>query len=484
MNDMCGVDIFFNQSVQLESPNVIRSIYYGDLFEGDYFVAPKFMPAPDDYFTNMAANKILEEIELKGRRISDHQKLVYCLSDFLVASSATKTGLICWPSSSNNFPSGSAYTKTIAQTVRAALIKHGYLFKYQEQCQALGLARVYLVNRDMIDTELTFVRHGIGPAVSVREAKEVFLGRKVKGKDLPRSQFMPDIELLENQVKAINKVNEKHRLVSDWGDEFFYSKRIFNNGSLQVGGRLYGDWQSYNEEERLGMTIDGERVCEIDLKACYLQICNALIGPGTYLGQDPYQEISYIQKARNDDERASRRKLIKRLISAYLCKDGTEIGRFPKGEEKERNPETGRLRTVSIQEEFGLGAEIKHRDLMQCIFDAYPFLQNKDQMGCDLTFIESQIMIEAISNMVAGDLPAFPMHDCLIVRKRDKDVAIKFIQESMHKAIGMVFDMDYSYLCGDGSKVNQYAEINMDYVDRKSMELIDDLDVYEVIEDY
>ena len=63
--------------------------------------------------------------------------------------------------------------------------------------------------------------------------------------------------------------------------------RVFNNGDhpnfdWNMGGRLYshgeGNYQQMERADRLRMTINGEPVCEIDIRASYLTIFHALIG--------------------------------------------------------------------------------------------------------------------------------------------------------------------------------------------------------------
>jgi len=59
-----------------------------------------------------------------------------------------------------------------------------------------------------------------------------------------------------------------------------------------MGGRLYsyGDYsyQLLSGEDRLRMTINGEPVCEIDIRASYLTIFHALYGERLDLIKDPY----------------------------------------------------------------------------------------------------------------------------------------------------------------------------------------------------
>ena len=483
MNTSYSQEDFYNQSASLKEPRTEEDTYFGSLIIADSFVSPKVKPDPGDVHTNSVVDYILQDLRINRPKPSDQQKYIFCLSDFLFAALKTQTGYISWPCADASFPAGSAYSKSVAKTVRDALMAQGYLSLIQKQYQKGGLARLYLVDRDKIDSDLQFVRHGKGPVVSVRAAKERLYDQRKKGIELPRKNFVPAIVPLEAQIRAINAVNKLHPLQTSCGEEYWYSRRIFNNGSLKEGGRLYGDWQNIPETERLTMTIDGKGVCEIDLKACYLQIMNAKLGSGTYLGKDPYMKIPYVKGAKTKAEFENRRKLMKLLISAYLCREEVNIGRFPRGE-KVADRVTGEVRTVSVKKQFGLGRKDSYISLMDDVFSAYPFLKRKAELDCNITYIESEIMIGAMSGMVAQALPAFPMHDCLIVRKRDSERAVELIQANMHANLGLIFEMDVTYLDKHGQPKTEYPTINSIHKQKEITEDQDDLlDNYDLIDD-
>jgi len=74
-------------------------------------------------------------------------------------------------------------------------------------------------------------------------------------------------------------------------------------------GGVYGPWQRESEDERLRSSIDGQPVCEIDLKASYvaIAIANAVLGEGTALGSDPYQQIKFVRSANDGPDRTRMR---------------------------------------------------------------------------------------------------------------------------------------------------------------------------------
>ena len=67
---------------------------------------------------------------------------------------------------------------------------------------------------------------------------------------------------------------------------------MFNNHSWKKGGRLYSagedNYQQMPEPERLKMTINGEPVAEIDVRASQLTIYHAMVGKPLEGSSDPY----------------------------------------------------------------------------------------------------------------------------------------------------------------------------------------------------
>jgi len=87
---------------------------------------------------------------------------------------------------------------------------------------------------------------------------------------------------LEEPIKELNAFVAQH-VISGAMHRWFH--RTFNMGDEEdfawnKGGRLYSDgkgsYQNIPRSERLKMTIDGENVCEIDIRASYLTILHAL----------------------------------------------------------------------------------------------------------------------------------------------------------------------------------------------------------------
>ena len=76
---------------------------------------------------------------------------------------------------------------------------------------------------------------------------------------------------------------------------------MFNNLSWKKGGRLYSSgeecYQRLSEAERLKMTINGELVAEIDIKASFLTIYHAMVRQPLQGSGDPYAAVEEIDRS-------------------------------------------------------------------------------------------------------------------------------------------------------------------------------------------
>jgi hypothetical protein len=99
----------------------------------------------------------------------------------------------------------------------------------------------------------------------------------------------PETERLEADIRELNEFLARFDLTG--GTHYGYT-RVFNNRSWKAGGRLYSpgehSYQQMPEAERLKMTINGEPVAEIDIKASQLTIYHAMVGEPLEGSSDPY----------------------------------------------------------------------------------------------------------------------------------------------------------------------------------------------------
>jgi hypothetical protein len=412
----------------------VNSNQFGELAKADAVVPQRF--APKDFFTTNYVDDLLESIgiNLGDERPSSVPKLRYAMSDFLVGArqALKKNALLAWPMSNDAF-TGSAYNAELARRVLKGLMAEGLMWVEQQQSKRDGLGRVYGLDSEIVPAKLSFEHHGKGDCVVVRSAKTSLWedsNRATGGKRMSRKKFLGQIEPLEEQVTIINRCFLRHPLQFWDGREFAWCRRIFNDGRLDHGGRLYGDWQYVSEDERIASTIDGCAVCEIDLKASYPSIINATLGTINDLGEDPYREVQFVKEA------PDLRGLAKDLISAYVSK-GSEMSQFPKG----------------VRSRHGVKGSVGV--YMEQIFHAMPFLRGIHHVGVNWMYVESVLVVSVIEELAKQDVAAYPVHDSFLVKMLDKDQAIKILHDKMMEHLGVCIRLDVSYFDEDAEKIAQ-----------------------------
>jgi hypothetical protein len=298
-----------------------------------------------------------------------------------------------------------------------------------------------------------------------------------------RARFVGQIEPLEQQMYRLNKAMAAYPLRSDEGHEFFGCRRIFNNGSLSSGGRVYGDWQGLSEDQRLQLRIGGEPVCEIDIKACYVAIAYSQFGKGKLPEDDPYSAVRFVQECNDSERRKQLRAACKLLVVAYLGKQG-DLTKYPRAKKKQ-----GGEKAISFKTRFDLDHNADF--YMNQIKEAHPALVAQKAYGDDLMYRESSIVVDAMMTLLDLGVVSYPVHDCLIVPQSQKDKAIEVLSDIMRDHLGFVPAMDVAYLDHHGQKVEttisvqggggpegrqQHSRIIFDWGLSEDFDLIEDWD--------
>jgi hypothetical protein len=119
--------------------------------------------------------------------------------------------------------------------------------------------------------------------------------RKIRGPIIKKYKHTDQTKQLEADLKALNAFLADCEIS---GGEHEGYTRNFNNGSWKKGGRLYSIGGGYQQmsppEKRLEMTINGEAVAEIDIKASHLTIIHAKLGAPLSRDSDPYEGIKHV----------------------------------------------------------------------------------------------------------------------------------------------------------------------------------------------
>lgn len=231
------------------------------------------------------------------------------------------------------------------------------------------------------------------------------------------------------------------------------------------------------------MTIGGEPVVEIDIKASFLSMAHSWAESNAPLAFDPYQAVPFVAAAETDEEAKQRRKVIKLLINAYFFKGG-ELRKFPQGKKKDADTN----KTIPFKKQYGLQHPAKY--YMDEIHATFPFLRKLKADGMSLMFRELVVMVDAIDHLLEKDVISYPVHDCLIVKASDKDIALQEIQNSMKRHEGFSPTVDISWLDNRGQVQTEIVVGNFPTKQTFSCKLadsepeVDDLeDDFDVLED-
>lgn len=461
------------------------SAQFGDLIEGTSQVYREFEPA--DATTNAALEFWLTELGIKPDRPKSKEKYIRALSDFCMAHRYSIDGRIFWPSANAEL-SGNPYTGSIVRPLMKAL-KGRYMRRVQRSSKRDKLCAVYEANIPDFGHPLKFKLHGIGPVIKVRSPRLKKGGKTTGGQSLSLKKFnTEEIQNLQGEIRIIRACMARHPLTHPNGVQFRTITRIFNNASTNQGGRSYGTYQNYAESERLTMTIDNEAVCEIDIKSCYLSI---MAGKrGISLPDDPYSVLPYVMKHELAGSASYKqaRSLMKLMVSKLLSSEA-EASNFPQGDKI--RTEDGGSTTLSVKQKYSLPKKLTAKKLYDEIYEVYPFMRDKNQSVFELMNIESNIMTATLLELALKDIPAYPVHDCLICKASDKDIVLAELRNNLKHYIGCVPAMDITYPDGECKLYKaEYPDHYTPYFKAKDSNptkeddnsLIDDY--YEVIEPY
>lgn len=252
------------------------------------------------------------------------------------------------------------------------------------------------------------------------------------------------------RTKALENYWRKHPLVFSDGNAAASASRIFSDSCLKVGGRFYGAWSNLKSEERLACTIDGERLVQLDISASQPTLLSALLGVkmnnlsdqgGWY---DPYTQLtglwSYgVTAEQSEEERHATMKRAKNIAKAVTMEIiGT--GNIDKDHPSDRLKEEEHV--TQDEWDFFKG---RLREAIPALERLEPRYDSKENPtgyinGAGfLAFHESEIMFKTLEALRDDwDIPAYPIHDCLLVKVSDWEIAYSvFVQTICSYVEGM-----------------------------------------------
>jgi hypothetical protein len=250
----------------------------------------------------------------------------------------------------------------------------------------------------------------------------------------------------ESRIQRLNEFYRSHPLELPNGHAAASATRVFHDSRFDAGGRLYGAWTGLDQKEyRLHCRIDGQPIVEIDINASQPTLLSSLLG--YKLGRlgpddtwsDVYGELSGLLNIHYHwtviDQTIDRIDLIRRNRGAAKAVVMALIGSGLPLKSKA---------TSELVKDFGLTPEgwLLFRDKLLETVPALNALEPRyDSKGrLDgyingpgfLSYHESEITLETLEALMDQGIPAYPVHDCLIVKGSDATIAAEVFRQTIH----------------------------------------------------
>ena len=279
----------------------------------------------------------------------------------------------------------------------------GLASRFRPTQSLVDMAAQYGLKED--EYHLSFKTQLPKKVIEVRATKVKGEGRGRKLKPPQTSRFFE----VEEEIKTLNLFLSGFELT---GGTFTGFRRLFNEGDVKGfdydrGGRLYNsDGKGYiglSSEERQSMQIDGEDIVEIDINASYLTIYHGLIGVPLPNKEDIYA-IDGLP-----------REVVKAWFSVSFGVQKFHT-RWPSETIEELRVSCDAFKPSMTVTAVGKKV-IKH----------FPIMADWPLSGLSwskLMFIESEIVKATMTTMMEKyQEPCFPVHDAIIVHKKDEELA-------------------------------------------------------------
>ena len=184
--------------------------------------------------------------------------------------------------------------------------------------------------------------------------------------------------------------------------DVFLTRRTFTDESWQLGGRLFGGgFQQLSKKERKRITINGERVVELDIKSCHATMAFAHVGIDWYAqsDQDLYSRL---------EEKDWPRDVVKKAFNIMMNAPRRSSAIFALNEQQRK---TGFLFDNGMSSFKGWSS-----DLVSSIEDAYPELEDVfyAELGNHFMNKEGNICMAIAEWAVREQVPVLTIHDGFI----------------------------------------------------------------------
>ena len=247
-----------------------------------------------------------------------------------------------------------------------------------------------------------------------------------------KSTFGRAYSVASKDVKRLNTFWREHPLalppLGNHAQQYTScATRIYHDGAMDCGGRYYSGYTNFNTQFRLQSKIDGEEIVEIDINASQPTLFSSLMGMRIEVGKtwkDLYTEIIASNenlKGLDEPEDLKRKKL--KQVAVEIIGTGNPTKIAPAA--------TGDLIFSDKFDEYGW-----YRNQLIRSVPALNLLNQNYLNGSGfVSYHEAEIMAATLTALMDLGIVAYPMHDCLILKKSNKDIGVETYRKTINEYI-------------------------------------------------
>jgi hypothetical protein len=270
------------------------------------------------------------------------------------------------------------------------------------------------------------------PIMAPKDCKQKFRGEYIKA---------------GKRVQALNEFWQQHPLVLYNGNAAACATRVFHDGRIDAGGRFYGSWTGLEGALRLRSTIDTEQVCQIDIKGSQPTLLSALLGikmngvsdRGTWI--DCYTQITGLWHYGGSSEdmlaAAKDPSLPDLYVRARAIAKRVVMELIGTGNADKAEPSSELIEEQNVTKAEWDFFKSRLIDAIPALTKLEPRYDASGQVSGYingpgfLSYHESEMILQTIETLHSKGVPAYPVHDCLIIKQCDAQIAIEAIRATI-----------------------------------------------------
>ncbi|SFJ43575.1 hypothetical protein [Celeribacter neptunius] len=297
----------------------------------------------------------------------------------------------------------------------------GYASRYRATQQFFEIAKEHRISLE--DDENHF-SEDIGRSPSVRlKGEMVGKGRNGRSQHLPPEKSLLNTPAYLAECQRIDKLNAalaeyEFSLTTKPRIQRHFSNAISKTYSFDQEGRLYAasghNWLNMHKSERSQIRIDGEETVEVDVRASHLFIWYAMNGRELKHEVDPY--------ASKRIPRAAMKQAVVMIFGS-----STVPSRWPRGNKEK------------FLKKEGFPLQFSFNQVLDEVLKLHPILERAftRPQWASLQYEESECILDAMERLIFElECPSLPIHDSLIVKKRQAETAKFAIARSYMQRFG------------------------------------------------